>query len=153
MFIKYSHQAFPSHISFWFICVNFILPFYFYLAHLSTKLEPISTAIDRKLYVGRNQNFIFYGSSSKFLKIYFFFCLITIRQKWKQKLWSNWPNHQILIERQVFIWGKNLVSSRLIGSFHSPEIQILQSSPVQSSPVWSGNNHNKWVLLSVPNFS
>ena len=145
MFIKYSHQAFPSHISFWFICVNFILPFYFYLAHLSTKLEPISTAIDRKLYVGRNQNFIFYGSSSKFLKIYFFFLSYNNQTEMETKtliqLTKYWLKTNFLFEREILFPGWLEVFTKHIPLL----VTSLQYEVVK--------NHNKWVLLSVPKFS
>ena len=107
MFIKYSHQAFPSQISLWFISVNFI----FYLLFLfSSFINKIGTNIDcdrskviRVIFKTYKRSFIL------ILKILEFFSLITIRQKWKQKLWFQltkyWLKTKFLFERKILFPG------------------------------------------------
>ena len=143
------HKVFTSSIS----LTNFPLIYFcqFYLTFLflfSSFINTIGTNINCdkskvECYTSHLWNIL--EGPSKIENSRFFFP-VTIRQKWKQKLWSNWPNIDwkpsfYLREKSCFLVDWKFSQSR------NPD------PPVQDSPVWSGNNHNKWVLLSVPKFS
>ena len=143
------HKVFTSSIS----LTNFPLIYFcqFYLTFLflfSSFINTIGTNINCdkskvECYTSHLWNIL--EGPSKIENSRFFFP-VTIRQKWKQKLWSEltkyWLKGKFLFERKILFPGWLEVFTT----------QILR---YVERPVWSGeqNNHNKWVLLSVPKFS